>query len=157
MTGDSRMPNFWWCPTHHLYRGGDKRPCADAMQLVPAPPTIEDPRIREIRAAIDAYRAPGPHDTVATLNRIRAILDSAPPSPRVFLPNDQVPVGTVLMAKDGSPFRVPDVHTSEGMARVGVPFVEVLVPSPEEWQAAVDRAKAARGDVEGQHTEGTNP
>lgn len=38
MTEDNRMPNFWWCPTHHLYRGGDKRPCADAVRLVPAPP-----------------------------------------------------------------------------------------------------------------------
>jgi hypothetical protein len=27
------MPNFWWCPTHHLYRGGNKRPCADVVQL----------------------------------------------------------------------------------------------------------------------------
>lgn len=38
MTEDPRIPNFWWCPTHHLYRGGDKRPCADAVRLVPAPP-----------------------------------------------------------------------------------------------------------------------
>lgn len=29
------MPNFWWSPTNHLYRGGDKRPCADAVRLVP--------------------------------------------------------------------------------------------------------------------------
>lgn len=36
MTED--MPSFWWCPTHHLYRGGDERPCADAVRLVPAPP-----------------------------------------------------------------------------------------------------------------------
>ncbi|ATY11585.1 hypothetical protein CU254_14790 [Amycolatopsis sp. AA4] len=28
-----RVPNFWWCPTHHLYRGGDERPCADAVKL----------------------------------------------------------------------------------------------------------------------------
>lgn len=28
-----RMPNFWWCPTHHLYRGGNERPCADAVKL----------------------------------------------------------------------------------------------------------------------------
>jgi len=38
VTEDNRMPNFWWCPTHHLYRGGEERPCADAVQLVPAPP-----------------------------------------------------------------------------------------------------------------------
>lgn len=33
MTEDNRIPNFWWCPTHHLYRGGDERPCADAVKL----------------------------------------------------------------------------------------------------------------------------
>jgi len=38
VTEDNRMPNFWWCPTHHLYRGGEQRPCADAVRLVPAPP-----------------------------------------------------------------------------------------------------------------------
>ena len=27
------MPNFWWCPTHHLYRGGIERPCAEAVKL----------------------------------------------------------------------------------------------------------------------------
>jgi hypothetical protein len=27
------MPNFWWCPTHHLYRGGEERPCPDAEKL----------------------------------------------------------------------------------------------------------------------------
>jgi len=103
VTEDNRMPNFWWCPTHHLYRGGEKRPCADAVRLVPAPP-----------------------------------------APRVFLPNDRVPVGTVITGKNGSPFRVPDVYAADGLAGVGVPFVEVFVPSPEEWQAAVDRARAER-------------
>lgn len=32
-SGEPRMPNFWWCPTHHLYRGGTERPCADAVKL----------------------------------------------------------------------------------------------------------------------------
>lgn len=27
------MPNFWWCPEHHLYRGGIERPCAEAVKL----------------------------------------------------------------------------------------------------------------------------
>ena len=116
MTEDNRMPNFWWCPTHHLYRGGEKRPCADAVRLVPAPP-----------------------------------------APRVFLPNDRVPVGTVITGKNGSPFRVPDVYAADGLAGVGVPFVEVFVPSPEEWQAAVDRADAARTTAELQQAEGTSP
>lgn len=122
---------------------------------------IEDNRIDQIRAAIDAYSGPTspaelPEDEFGQniLDRIRAILDSAPPAPRVFLPGDQVPVGAVLTAKGGSPFRVPDAHTSEGLARVGVPFVEVLVPSPEEWQAAVDRASEERANPE---PEGTQP
>lgn len=123
----------------------------------------EDNRIRDIRAVVAEIDAIHPLDfrsipsVGSVIDRIRAILDSAPPAPRVFLPDDQVPVGTVITAKDGSPFRVPDAYTSEGMARVGVPFVEVLVPSPEEWQAAVDRARVDRGNAEGQHTEGTNP
>lgn len=29
------MPNFWWCDTHGLYRGGIERPCADAVKLGP--------------------------------------------------------------------------------------------------------------------------
>lgn len=33
----------------------------------------------------------------------------------------------------------------------------VEVPNPEEWQATVDRAKAARADSEWQQTEGVNP
>lgn len=27
------MPNFWWCDTHGLYRGGFGEPCADAVKL----------------------------------------------------------------------------------------------------------------------------
>ena len=102
-----------------------------------------DPRIEQIRAVLDSE---GPNARAA--RRIRAILDSAPPAPRVFLAGDEVPVGAVITSKNGSPFRVPDAHTSEGMARVGVPFVEVHVPSPEEWQAAVDRARAVRSEVQ---------
>jgi hypothetical protein len=66
------------------------------------------------------------------------------PAPRVFLPHDRVPVGTVITSKGGSPFRVPDTYATDGLAAVGLPFVEVCVPSPEEWQAAVDRARDAR-------------
>ena len=85
------------------------------------------------------------------LDRLDAVHDSAPPAPRVFLPNDRVPVGTVVTGKGGSPFRVPDTYATDGLASVGVPFVEVFVPSPEEWQAAVDRAseKRANPDTEG--------
>jgi hypothetical protein len=43
VTEDNRLPNFWWCPTHHLYRGGDKRPCADAVRLVAEDNPIPEP------------------------------------------------------------------------------------------------------------------
>lgn len=62
------MPNFWWCPTHHLYRGGADRPCADAVKLG----DVEALRA-EIRAMLDDWRDP---DQV--LEDIRAIVDREP-------------------------------------------------------------------------------
>lgn len=119
-------------------------------------PAAGDARtLQRIRAILDSVPpVPGPGcyppvdgwDGVAEVPAVTE--DSAPSAPRVFLANDQVPVGTVITSKDGSPFRVPDAHASEGMARVGVPFVEVSVPSPEEWQAAVDQARAERPEVQ---------
>ena len=96
------------------------------------------------------------HDPVAIPDDAVRLVP-APAAPRVFLPGDEVPVGTVITGKDGSPFSVPDMHASEGLARVGAPFVEVRVPSPAEWQSIVDQAAAARANSEWQHTEGTNP
>jgi hypothetical protein len=105
VTDDNRMPNFWWCLTHHLYRGGDKRPCADAVRLVPAPP-----------------------------------------APRVFLPGDTVPAGTAVMLDDGS--LVEGAATDERWDINDGPVVELLgVPTREEWQAAVDRARAEREEA----------
>lgn len=57
MTEDNRMPNFWWCPTHHLYRGGDKRPCADAVRLMPAPPAPQPDEVFEIWDKVSQGRA----------------------------------------------------------------------------------------------------
>lgn len=33
MADDPRIPDLWWSPTNHLYRGGTERPCADAVKL----------------------------------------------------------------------------------------------------------------------------
>lgn len=77
---------------------------------------------------------------------LRRILDREPgreePSdPRVFFPGDTVPAWTAVISEhrifhhEYEPF-VPKVF-----------FVEVVKPSPEEWQAIVDRARAARGHV----------
>ncbi len=78
------------------------------------------------------------------LQSLANLVDRESPAPRVFLANDRVPVGTVITGKDGSPFRVPDAYASEGLVGVAVPFVEVAVPLPEEWQAAVDQATDER-------------
>lgn len=91
------------------------------------------------------------------LQALASLVDREPPAPRVFLANDRVPVGTVITGKDGSPFRVPDAYASEGLVGVAVPFVEVAVPTPDEWQAAVERARDERAGAEWQHTDGTNP
>lgn len=51
-----------------------------------SPRSSEDNRVPEIRAVLDdATLTTGP----AALTRIRDILDSAPPAPRVFLPDDE--------------------------------------------------------------------
>jgi hypothetical protein len=80
VTQDNRIPNFWWCPTHHLYRGGDKRPCADAVRLVPAPPA---PRVLgpEHTYALSVARsavlkAAGKFVTAADMYRKRDLLRS---------------------------------------------------------------------------------
>jgi hypothetical protein len=133
---------------------------------------IEDPRIREIRDELskhagnlsNIYDGPGMvadaeaehQETVRVLRRIRAILDSAPPAPRVWFPGDTVPAGTPLMLEDGSLLEA-DTGDERWDINDGIAVELLGVPTREEWQAAVDRAKTARGDVEGQHTEGSNP
>lgn len=124
------------------------------------PPALEpwqmEACIREQRATSLGYceqvieeASDGDDDTCGELRKHgSAYCEEHQPAPRVFLPDDQVPVGTVITAKDGSPFRMPDVYTSGAMATVGATFVEVFVPSPEEWQAAVDRARAERPEVQ---------
>lgn len=118
MSEDNRMPNFWWCPTHHLYRGGDQRPCADAVRLVPAPP-----------------------------------------APRVFFPGDTVPAGVVTaFPSDTDPAnRMMLTPAQVWRWPAELTCIEVPIPSREEWQAAVDRARDARADAEWQHADGVNP
>ena len=122
MTEDNSMPNFWWCPTHHLYRGGETRPCASAVQLAPAPP-----------------------------------------APRVFFPGETVPadmpVACLVNTTEGRLVGMLEANgvDSELSTHLG-PVIELHgVPSPEEWQAVVDRARDARADAMWAHTEGTNP
>lgn len=117
----------------------------------------EDSRIREIRAALAraAHWTSETHPAAGdarTLQCIRAILDSAPPAPRVFFPGDTVPAEVAVLSTNGAVVRWP----SEWKAALG-PCVEVTLPSPEEFQAAVDRARTERTDAEWQHTEGITP
>ncbi|MFC3454042.1 hypothetical protein [Amycolatopsis speibonae] len=59
--------------------------------------------------------------------------------PRVFFPGDTVPAGVWALGRGG----LLHEPSSEGWEVKAGPQVEVHVPSfPEEWQAAVDRARA---------------
>lgn len=67
-----------------------------------------------------------------------------PTAPQVFFPGDMVPAGVSLITKHGDvlsaravPFRI-----TGGLSAA---YIELPLPSLEEWQAAVDRAKVARG------------
>lgn len=114
----------------------------------------EDNRIPEIRAVLDEAdeKVPGVvpmsawiYDPRAFFDRIQAILDSAPPAPRVFFPGDTVPAGTYLL-NDGGGVLMPRDEPWEviGLRRA---YIELIVPSPQEWQATVDLARAAfQGD-----------
>jgi hypothetical protein len=84
-----------------------------------------------------------------TVDRIRAVLDNAPPAPRVFFRGDSVPAGTYLLNCGGGVIMPPD----EPWKVIGGTYVELPVMTPEEWQAAVDRATSARAIPE--PTEGT--
>lgn len=60
------------------------------------------------------------------------------PTPRVYLPGDTVPAGTWIMRRG-----VVRMESDWPVDPAG-PVVEVHLPSPKEWQAAVDRARAER-------------
>lgn len=121
----------------------------------------EDPRIGEIRAELDQYDGSGSaflsvdeHDE-NLLDRIRAILDCPAPAPRVWFPGDDIPADRVVVAEHAVIYAYD--ANEQSWDDIGGPVVEIPVPSPEEWQAAIDRAEAKRADAEWQHTEGTNP
>lgn len=96
----------------------------------------EDNRIPEIRAVLSDPML----DEAMMLDQVNAILDSAPPAPRVFLPGDTVPAGVQVSISFGARLLDPDAE-DRVLERTAV---EVVHLSPEEWQAAVDRARAAR-------------
>jgi hypothetical protein len=115
----------------------------------------EDNRITEIRAVLDGVdnaRRSEFSDLVEALRRIRDLTaDSAPSAPRVFFRGDSVPAGTYLLNCGGGVIMPPD----EPWKVIGGTYVELPVMTPEEWQAAVDRATSARAIPE--PTEGQNP
>jgi hypothetical protein len=63
------------------------------------------------------------------------------PSPRVFLPGDTVPAGVAVLTNFGDTWRKPD-DWSIGFGTA----VEITIPSEDEWDAAVARARAERED-----------
>jgi hypothetical protein len=115
----------------------------------------EDNRIPEIRAAIGDGNRDHPSLVV---HRILAILDSAPPAPRVFFPGDTVPAGTWVMNDSRTETRSIVGNPQHDWRVMFGPCVEIFgLPSPEEWQAAIDQAEADRATAEWRHTEGTTP
>ncbi|WP_410633312.1 hypothetical protein [Amycolatopsis sp. cmx-4-83] len=132
----------------------------------PAPEQWQaDARIREQRATALGYcehivevLSDGEEETCSEL-RERGSLHCAEhaSAPRVFFPGDLVPAGVQVMIPIGAVISVAAgpwrVSKSNG------PAVEITatVLSPEEWQAAVDRARDTRADATWAHTEGTNP
>ncbi|HEY3481638.1 MAG TPA: hypothetical protein VGL02_22300 [Streptomyces sp.] len=120
----------------------------------------EDPRISEIRAVLDESWEFDDFTDFMTdqLTRIRAILDRPAPTPRVFFPGGTVPNGVCIVSKSGLDSGAHFTTDGEWTIPSGLsPYVEVLMPTVEEWKAAVDQARDARADAEWQHTEGTNP
>jgi hypothetical protein len=106
----------------------------------------EDYRIREIRAVLDEY--PAEWNTPSLIHdRIRAILDSAPPAPRVFFPGDTVPAGVAIQDYCGDVHRSPTAPWVLDPECWDGPAVEISALSDEVWQAAVDRARTEREEA----------
>lgn len=121
----------------------------------PPRPALEETlrRIEEIRAVLDLepVQLVEQWDNYTELHewagrervrRIRAILDSPPPAPRVFLPGDDIPSDLIVMAEHGVVYAYD--AGEQTWDDIGGPVVEIPMPSAKAWQAAVDRARAER-------------
>ncbi|MEV4053012.1 hypothetical protein AB0J55_17655 [Amycolatopsis sp. NPDC049688] len=115
-------------------------------------------QLHEIRAALAAVDGDPAVPVEYLADTVRAVLRGDTPTPalRVFFPGDTVPAGTALMLDDGSLLEA-DTGAERWDINDGVAVELLGIPTREEWQAAVDRARDARADAEWQHTEGTNP
>jgi hypothetical protein len=77
--------------------------------------------------------------STATTARKRVVHITQTPAPRVWFPGDVVPRGAAAMNEDGD--LVAGAHR---VMAIDGPQVELATLSPEEWQAAVDRACGCR-------------
>jgi hypothetical protein len=99
----------------------------------------EDPRIDQIREAMDGLDK-WEHDSAhRVVERIRAILDSPPTVPAVFFPGDTVPAHTPVVNHVGGVWRQ---HTDR-VLKTGW-AVELQLPADSALQAAVDRVHQVR-------------
>lgn len=121
---------------------------ADALQphKTAAPPSVFAELDRFVASYEGEYHC-APHPRTVAQMMIAILRDRgwqpAPPAPRVFFPGDTVPAGVAVMLDDGS--LVEGAVTDERWDINDGPVVELLgVPTHEEWQAAVDRARAER-------------
>ena len=105
----------------------------------------EDNRIDQIREVVDEYesiRSRFQVDTTTSygprfLNRIRAILDSAPPAPQVWFPGDTVPAGTPVVNHVGGVWN----HHNDRQIKTGY-AVEIHLPDLVELDAIASAARA---------------
>jgi hypothetical protein len=126
-------------------------------------PVTEDNRIREIRAVLDeaAHWTSETHPSAGdakTLRRIRAILDSAPPAPRVLGPEHvyalSVARSAVLKAA-GKFVAAADRYRKRDLVRSVQEMGDSERACVRVASFLADEIASARADR--QHTEGTNP
>lgn len=141
------MPNFWWCPTHHLYRGGIERPCAEAVKL------------GDVEAARELYRGVARvHDALRA--EIRAVLDQADRDHRIpgGLPLAELPApGTyfdrirAIVDREPANSQPPGYGIDGRCCKAGAEAFPRTCPwhGHGQQQAIVDRATAERVNDEG--------
>ena len=149
-TEDDRSPDLWWSPTIGVWRRTPRGP-----MLTPGFEMVNDPDGEHFRETLpdDAVQLVPDRDITdleqELYNRAvaaeNALARFKPPEPRVWFPGDDLPydpdgyVGVAAIGQDGSVLVSPHhVRTVDG------PVVELIEPSSEQWQTAVDRARAER-------------
>lgn len=118
---EQKIPELWWSPTECMVYADREGAARRYLQMR------------------DTRHFPLPADALP--------LVAAPPAPRVFFPGETLPAGVWFVAegKHGG-VTTPTLSNGDRTVRVS-PKLEVFVPTGEEFKAAVDRARAERGET----------